>query len=210
MRFSEENRSEFLQLLIDRHNYRVGLAAREMAKSLNFSEQEVEEVSVAGAHHDVGKYYIPTHILFKADKLSTAEFDIMRLHPLYTAVTLYNEGYSDKIIKIASQHHENWDGSGYPFGLRGNEIERGARLLRIVDEFDALIEYRPYRRSPSYEMIMKIMEEDSKHFDQDMYKEFRRHSLVLFWILSRNIQLDIEYNRRFNLVFGGEKTHDKR
>lgn len=117
------------------------------AKALNLSQDDIVEVALAGLLHDIGKCKIPLEILNKPGKLTNEEFNVMKHHALYGMEIIRNTpGLSEKTARIVSQHHEKWDGTGYPFKLKGNDIDYLSRIVSISDVFDALSADRVYRK----------------------------------------------------------------
>jgi putative nucleotidyltransferase with HDIG domain len=123
--------------------------------------------------HDIGKMGIPDSILLKTGTLTLDEMRIMRQHPIYAYQMLSPIAYLKHAVEIPYCHHEKWDGSGYPRGLKGEEIPLSARLFTVVDVFDALSSDRPYRKAWSREEILRYIEEQAgKHFDPKIAKIF--------------------------------------
>lgn len=130
--------------------------------------------------HDIGKIGIPDNILKKPGKLSQSEFEIMKEHAgmgLISIQAVYQKYPKNKILhmgaEIAGQHHEKWDGSGYPNALAGTEISLAARILALCDVYDALTSKRPYKEPFTHEVSKKIiLEGEGKHFDPDIVKAF--------------------------------------
>jgi putative two-component system response regulator len=142
------------------HIKRMSLYSEKLAELFGLGEDERELIRYAAPLHDVGKVGIPDNILLKADKLTDEEFEIMKQHPIIGAEIL---SCSDEfpVIKvgkiIALQHHEKYDGSGYPNGLKGEEIHLYARIVSIADVFDALTSERIYKKAFSLEESLNIM-----------------------------------------------------
>lgn len=129
------------------HIRRVQVYAIELAKRLGVSNpQELKALEAAALLHDMGKLAMPEHILNKPGKLTSAEFGEMKRHAEIGADLLSSIRFPYPVIPIVRHHHENWDGSGYPSGIARNDIPLGARILSVVDCFDALNSDRPYRR----------------------------------------------------------------
>ena len=122
------------------------------------AEPEVRAIEAAALLHDVGKLAIPEHILNKPGKLSPAEFERMKTHAQVGAEILSEIEFPYPVVPIVRHHHENWDGSGYPDGIAGTTIPIGARILSVVDCYDALTSDRPYRRALSAEDAFAIIE----------------------------------------------------
>lgn len=149
-----------------KHSRRVAEIANSLA-ILRKAENNVREYIWHGALlHDIGKIYIPQKILQKPDSLSKQEWKLMRRHPVF-AYNLLTTNKSIAIVKnIAYCHHEKWDGSGYPRGLKGDKIPLAARIFAVVDVWDALRSDRPYRQAWPEEKVRKYVDKESgKHFD---------------------------------------------
>jgi HD-GYP domain-containing protein (c-di-GMP phosphodiesterase class II) len=128
------------------HTWRVVLYARALAEELGVDRDLLRLITHGAALHDVGKLDIPADILLKPGKLTQAEFEVIKLHPVAGYARMIDLGVTDEpILDLVRAHHERWDGLGYPFGLRGEGIPLGARLFAVIDTFDALTSYRPYR-----------------------------------------------------------------
>ena len=143
------------------HLQRVRVYAVEMAKKLNLSADECEAVQAAALLHDIGKLAVPEHIISKPGRLSPEEFEKIKIHPLVGAEILERVHFPYPVVPIVRAHHEKWDGSGYPFGLKGEEIPIGARILSAVDYLDALASDRQYRKAMSMEDVLQSLREQS-------------------------------------------------
>jgi len=148
------------------HLERVQLYALEVGKDLKLSEQELEALRAASVLHDIGKLAVPEHIISKPGKLTRVEFEKMKIHPVVGAEILERVVFPYPVVPIVRAHHEKWDGSGYPHGLKGTEIPIGARILAVVDCLDALASDRQYRRAlPLDEAMAKVASEAGTSFD---------------------------------------------
>lgn len=127
------------------HLYRVRTYAVEIAKEMSLPNDEVEALRAAALLHDIGKLAVPEQIISKPGRLTPEEFERMKVHPLVGAEILERVAFPYSVAPIVRSHHERWDGSGYPDGLRGEEIPIGARILAVVDCLDALASHRQYR-----------------------------------------------------------------
>ena len=130
-----------------KHLQRVRVYAIEIAKELGFSHEEIEALRAAALLHDIGKLAVPEQIINKPGRLTPEEFDKMKIHPLVGAEILERVAFPYPVAPIVRSHHEKWDGSGYPDGLKGEQIPRGARVLAAVDCLDALASHRQYRNA---------------------------------------------------------------
>ena len=115
--------------------------------NLSMEYDDIYELAMAAILHDVGKCKVPLSILNKPGKLTTEEFEVMKRHAISgLEIASQLTGLSEKIARIICQHHEKWDGSGYPLGLNSYDIELGARIISIADVYDALTANRVYRK----------------------------------------------------------------
>jgi putative nucleotidyltransferase with HDIG domain len=143
-----------------RHIRRVQRSAVALAGRVGIEDQlQIQAIEAAALLHDIGKLAIPEHILNKPGQLTPVEFERMKSHARIGAEILSEVNFPYPVVPIVRHHHENWDGSGYPDGLKGADIPIGARILAVVDCFDALTSHRPYRRALSaadaFEIIVK-------------------------------------------------------
>jgi len=157
------------------HIRRLGLYSELMAKHLGWEQCMVDAIRIAASMHDIGKIGIPDYILKKAGGLTNAEFEIMKRHSEIGAQILSNS--NSELIQMARDialgHHERWDGKGYPYGQSGSQIAISARIVAIVDVFDALIHKRVYKSAMSVDKAIDIMrEERGKQFDPELFDLF--------------------------------------
>ncbi len=144
------------------------------AKALHLDYEEIQELALAAILHDIGKCKVPLSILNKPGRLNKEEFEIMKNHSLIgMEIVDQLPGLSKKIGQIISQHHEKWNGTGYPFGLKGCEIESAARIISIADVYDALTANRVYRkRYMPHEAAEYLFAENEFQFDPVILKKF--------------------------------------
>ena len=162
------------------HLERVQLYAVEIGKDLKISAEEMEALRAAAVLHDIGKLAVPEHIISKPGKLTRAEFEKMKIHPVVGAEILERVVFPYPVAPIVRSHHEKWDGSGYPYGLKGTEIPIGARILAAVDCLDALASDRQYRRAlPLDEAMAKVAAEAGISFDPDVVRALRARYVEL-------------------------------
>src|SRR5579862_5924157 len=148
------------------HLQRVRIYAIEVAKELGVTGPELEALHAAALLHDIGKLAVPEHIISKPGRLTPEEFEKMKIHTLVGAEILERVRFPYPVVPIVRAHHEKWDGSGYPMGLKGAEIPIGARILSAVDYLDALASDRQYRRAlPLRDVMQKLASESGKSFD---------------------------------------------
>ena len=142
------------------HIRRVQTASLQLARALGCSdERQIHAIEAASLLHDLGKLAIPEHILNKPGRLTPAEYETMKAHAEIGAEILAGVDFPYPVVPIVRHHHENWDGTGYPDGLAGDAIPLGARILQVVDCFDALTSHRPYRRALSSGEAIAILQE---------------------------------------------------
>lgn len=143
------------------HIRRVQAYAVGLAKAIGLTDDvQLKALEAAALLHDMGKLAIPEHILNKPGKLSAAEFEKMKKHASIGADILSAIDFPYPVVPIVRHHHERWDGKGYPHGLSGAEIPIGARILSVVDCFDALTSDRPYRRALSDDEALQVLLDD--------------------------------------------------
>jgi len=157
------------------HLQRVRVYAIEVGKELGVTGPELEALHAAALLHDIGKLAVPEHIISKPGRLTPEEFEKMKIHTLVGAEILERVRFPYPVVPIVRAHHEKWDGSGYPVGLRGAEIPIGARILSAVDYLDALASDRQYRRAlPLKEVMQKLNAESGKSFDPKVVEVLHR------------------------------------
>lgn len=157
------------------HGVLVGNLAYELAKRLGVQEQEAYELKIAGLIHDVGKLKLSPYLYGRnSEGLSIEEMKYMRMHSKIGYDYLKKYDYSPFIMSTVLSHHECFDGSGYPDNLSGEDIPFGARILRVVDEFAALISDRPYRKAFDIDTAVDIIIEEIKNMDMKIFIEFQR------------------------------------
>jgi len=155
------------------HTKRVGVYADALAQNLPLDEAEKEKIRLAGVLHDIGKIGVPDRILLKPGSLTGAEWDEMRLHTEAGFDIVSRVLGLEEIAEILRHHHERWDGSGYPRGLKGDAIPFASRVIAVADTFDAIVTDRPYRAALSPgEARSIIMKLSGTHFDPVVVTSF--------------------------------------
>ncbi len=155
------------------HSTRLAEWAVRVARELNIPDKDLYQVEVAALLHDIGKIGVPDDILKKAGRLAAEEKALMDKHPEYSWSILRMFPDLEKAGLFALHHHENYDGSGYPGGLKGEEIPIGSRIVSVIDAFDAMISNRCYRKGLGYEEAMRRLDSDSgTQFDPMVVKCF--------------------------------------
>jgi putative nucleotidyltransferase with HDIG domain len=157
------------------HSIRVTELTVALAREMGMSEQEIEHVQRGALLHDIGKMGIPDAILLKPGPLTDEEWEIMRCHPQYGYDLLAPIQFLRPALDIPYYHHEKWDGSGYPHGLKGERIPLAARLFAVVDVWDALCNDRPYRRAWDPSRVTSYLQANAgSHFDPQIVEVFLR------------------------------------
>ncbi|MDA2929054.1 HD domain-containing protein [Acidobacteria bacterium AH-259-O06] len=155
------------------HAERVAKMAVSLARAMEVGEEELGHIRSGALLHDIGKIGIPDSILFKAGFLTDQEWKIMRRHPVYAYELLSPITYLEPAVDIPYCHHERWDGTGYPRGLKGHEIPLAARIFSVVDVWDALGANRPYSDAWPPENIVDYIRESARtHFDPSVVEAF--------------------------------------
>ncbi|MBC7320079.1 GAF domain-containing protein [bacterium] len=155
------------------HSQRVQDLTTKIARHLGIGDEEIAHIRRGALLHDIGKMGVPDSILLKPSKLTDEEWEIMKMHPVYAYQMLSTIEYLRPALDIPYCHHERWDGSGYPRGLKGKEIPLSARIFAVVDVYDALTSDRPYRKAwTKEEAINYIKEQSGKQFDPEVVEAF--------------------------------------
>ncbi|MEG0234872.1 MAG: HD-GYP domain-containing protein [Cetobacterium sp.] len=192
---------EFFIRLYDKdtwlHIKRIKLYSKEIALELECPISFISEISLVSSLHDLGKIFISKKILNKNGKLTKEEFDQMKKHSLYGEKILLYLGFGKVAKNIALYHHEHFDGNGYPNGLKGDLIPLEAKIVTLVDVYDALRQKRCYKNSFSHEKAIEIIKsQEGKQFERIVVKAFLKN------------------NRKFNEIFEkmsleGEKNYNR-
>ncbi len=162
------------------HLIRVRLYVSEIGKSFGLEELEMKALLTAAYLHDIGKLAVPEHIINKPGKLTQEEFEKMKIHPVVGADILERVRFPYPVVPIVRSHHEAWDGSGYPDGLKGEEIPIGARILTVIDCFDALASDRPYRKAmPLADAMALVRKNAGSQFDPSIVDVLERRYVEL-------------------------------
>jgi diguanylate cyclase (GGDEF)-like protein/putative nucleotidyltransferase with HDIG domain len=162
------------------HLQRVRVYAMELANELGLEQDEIEALRAAALLHDIGKLAVPEHIINKPGRLTPEEFEKMKIHPVVGAEILKRVDFPYPVVPIVRSHHEKWDGTGYPDGLKGDEIPMGARILSAVDCLDALASDRQYRRALALDEAMaEVVRQSGKQFDPQVVEVLKRRYVEL-------------------------------
>lgn len=173
------------------HLERVQVYAMEVGKELGLDELELKALRAASILHDIGKLAVPEYIISKPGKLTPAEFEKMKIHPVVGAQIMEQVQFPYPVAPMVRSHHEKWDGSGYPDGLREDQIPMGARILSAVDCLDALASDRQYRRAlPLPEAMGVLIKESGRSFDPRIVEILSRRYIELEQMARRNVHED--------------------
>ena len=157
----------------ENHTKRVTELTIELAKLMGIPDDRIVHIRRGAILHDIGKTGIPDFILKKSTPLSSDEWEIVRYHPTYAFNLLSTIEYLRPALNIPYCHHERWDGTGFPRGLKGEEIPLEARIFTVIDVWEALIRDRPYRQSwPVEKALTYINEQTGKYFDPKVVEVF--------------------------------------
>ena len=178
------------------HLQRVRVYATEVARELKISAAEMEALQAAALLHDIGKLAVPEHIISKPGRLTPEEFEKMKIHPVVGAEILERVRFPYPVVPIVRAHHEKWDGSGYPFGLKGTEIPIGARILSAVDFLDALASDRQYRRAiPLQEVMARLNQESGKAFDPKVVDVLQRRYVDMESLVQGHAEQQVAWSK---------------
>jgi putative nucleotidyltransferase with HDIG domain len=157
-----------------KHSDRVAKYSVKIAKKLQLSKEQLENLTVAAVLHDIGKIHVPIEILNKPGRLTDEEFEIIKKHPQDGAEMVRNSYYQE-LAPIIEQHHERLNGSGYPYGLKGDEILLEARIIAVSDTFDAMTEDRAYRKAfKELIAIDELKRLAGTHYDKNVVSAFEQ------------------------------------
>lgn len=159
------------------HGIYVSCLVRDLARELALDENIVYQMQIAGMLHDIGKLKL-TNYLYGNEEIESPlvieEMKYVRMHPMLSYEILKRYGYNGFILESVRYHHEDYDGSGFPSNLVGDEIPLGARMIRVCDVFAALTTDRPYRRRFEIDEAVSLMIDEIKHFDMRIFLAFER------------------------------------
>ncbi len=187
------------------HTWRVVLYARSMAEEIGMDGDDLRLVTHAAALHDLGKLDTPSEILQKPARLTPEEFEIVTYHPVSGYARLLDLGVNDELIlDLVRYHHERWDGGGYPYHIKGEQIPVVARVFAVIDAFDAMTSVRPYRTDVGPEAAERALAEIERESGTHYWPEGAR----MFAELYRTGRLDFILNH-FNdtAAVGGYEHH---
>jgi putative nucleotidyltransferase with HDIG domain len=157
------------------HTQRVTELTMALAKAVGIKDNELQHIRRGALLHDIGKMGISDQILLKKGELTPEEMEIMRTHPILAFKMLQPIAYLRHALEIPYSHHEKWDGTGYPRGLKGEQIPLVARIFALADVWDALTSSRPYRKAwTKKKALAYIKQQSGTHFDPQLVKIFLR------------------------------------
>ena len=176
-----KNNSELIDYIVNdfksgiKHGVLVANLTFALAKEYGMSDDEAYELKLAAMMHDIGKLKLSEYLYGRTNEsLPEEEEKYMSMHSKISYDVLKKYDYSDNIMNIVLSHHECYDGSGYPDGLAGEDIPVGARILKVTDEFAALISDRPYRKAFDIDTAVSIMIDEVKNVDMKIFILFQR------------------------------------
>lgn len=169
-----------LSLLLDLKDLKTGLHATRLAEwavrvaeHIGVQPEELKEIEIASLLHDIGKIGVPDAVLLKPGKLTREEYEVVKKHSEYGWAILNSVPGLERTSLLVLHHHERYDGKGYPAGLSGEDIPLGARIVAVVDTFDAMLSNRPYRQGFSAEEVLeRIAPEAGEQFDPAILRQF--------------------------------------
>lgn len=188
------------------HIKRIGLYSNKLAEAFGLSPYMIEKIAFASPMHDIGKIGIPDSILLKPGPLTLEEFEIMKTHTKIGEKMLSDSSHPSIQIaaSIALNHHERWDGSGYPRGLKGENIPIEGRIVMLVDQYDALRSKRPYKKALSHEEVIDIITKGDNrtspaHFDPKLLAVFKEISPAFGEVFNTHQDVLLEFNEAGNI-----------
>lgn len=183
------------------HSERVVTFSLRLGYELGLEKEAMRDLELGALLHDIGKIGVPDAVLRKPAKLNEDEWAKMKLHPQHGQKILRNIPFLEGASRIVAQHHERWDGGGYPFGLRGEDIDIGARIFAVVDAFDAMVSDRVYRKGCSYQDALEELERCAgTQFDPMIVEAFKAIPKDDWEILRQRSLMEKQENSSFQTV----------
>lgn len=155
------------------HCKRVMRYVQAIGEEMQLSDEQAHNLLLSALYHDVGKCYLPLEILNKPGRVTDIEYEQIKKHPVHSGELLQGR-FAPEVARIARGHHERLDGSGYPDGLKGDEISIETRILALADTFDAMTTDRPYKKGKSTQEAMAELSELTQFYDADVLAAFQR------------------------------------
>ncbi len=175
------------------HNYRVSIYSISIAKALGISDSALRSLIKGAFLHDIGKIAISDNILLKPGGLDDREYEIIKTHVLHGSEIIKAYSWLSDAFDVVLHHHEKYNGSGYPDGLKSDQIPLNARIFAIADVFDALTSKRPYKEPYSVEYALKIMRNDvGSHFDPEIFDVFTREAKSVYENIAQYNEIELE------------------
>lgn len=175
------------------HSICVSNVAYRLAYELELTDEQCYDIAIAGVVHDIGKIRLVSYMMqLEEEEYTLQKMRYMRMHSILSYDILKDRGYSDFILDTVLYHHENYDGSGYPYNLKGEDIPIGARILRVSDVFAALVSDRIYRDALDIDSAVEVMIDEVKNYDMKIFLAFQR---ILHEVNIQDI-IDTERNLR--------------
>jgi putative nucleotidyltransferase with HDIG domain len=163
------------------HSHRVSAYSEALARDFGLPQQQIDDIRIGALLHDIGKIGVPDEVLRKHERLTKEEFDLMKQHPTIGRKVLEQVVQFERYLDAVELHHENLDGTGYPRGLRGEQIPISARIVKVADVYDALRTDRPYRKGLPREQVHGILRDGAgTHFDRLLVEIFLTRSVPSF------------------------------
>jgi putative nucleotidyltransferase with HDIG domain len=178
------------------HSIRVSAYSHAIARAMDLPASEAESIRIAAQLHDIGKIAAPDAVLQKPGRLTAAEFGLIKLHPQIGRKILQKVGRFQEFLGVVELHHENYDGTGYPYKLSGEHIPIGARIVHVADAFDAMTTNRSYREAlPASAAVEELRKHSGTHFDPEVVRIFLR-------LIGDNSQADMLFEPHLGLLAG--------
>jgi len=163
------------------HSHRVSAYSEALAKDFGLPQDQIDDIRIGALLHDIGKIGVPDEVLHKHERLTKEEFDLMKQHPTIGRKILEQVIQFEKYLDAVELHHENLDGTGYPRGLRGEQIPIAARIVKVADVYDALSTDRPYRKGMPADQVHEILRKGAgAHFDRLLVEIFLNRCVPRF------------------------------
>jgi HD-GYP domain-containing protein (c-di-GMP phosphodiesterase class II) len=159
---------------LQQHHEKVAELSFLISKEMQLDNNVCNKIYAAALEHDLGKIFLNQEVLNKPRKLNKKEYEYIKNHVLLSVSYLNSKKTDIDTVKYVLYHHENYDGTGYPVGLKGSKIPLGARILRIADTFAALTVDRVYRKKLSIKKALSIMDSEKKFYDLEIYSLFKK------------------------------------